>query len=69
MKRFAGKAVIFLLLFVVMTGLLDYLSMTEAYRDLFAEMTDSVSYIHGNVGADEIKPYIKKRKQMIRRTC
>ena len=60
MKLFIKKTILFILILVAVLVLLDVLSMFEPTRTLLAELTDSKAYISLNVGADEIKPYIKK---------
>ena len=60
MKILMKKAIFFLLLFVICLVIADYLSTKDEWRYFFADITDSKAYIEGNVGSDEIIPYIRK---------
>lgn len=60
MKILIKKGIIFLLLFISCLVAAEYLSIKDEWRYFFAEITDSKAYIEGNVGSDEIIPYIRK---------
>lgn len=59
-KRLYVHLIGLLLAFCVVICALDRLSMLDDWRLFFAERTNSIDYISGNVGPDEIKPYIDK---------
>ena len=60
MKKLYKKLFIFISIFALMILACLKLSTREPYRTWAAQLTDSNSFITGNVGSDEIKPYINK---------
>lgn len=60
MKKFYLKIFLFVTFIAMILVMCEYLSVREPFRTWIAEWTDSESFITGNVGADEIKPYISK---------
>lgn len=58
MKRLIINSLIFAFVLFGIIAFLDYLSMQDDTRELFARWTDSLSYITENVGPAEITPYI-----------
>lgn len=60
MRKFYSKITIFLILLALLLGAVDYISMTDPWRKVFAKYTNSEEFISVNVGASEIKPYIEK---------
>lgn len=58
MKKFYGKVLFFILLLVIGVIGIEYASMQDSSRQFIAKVTNSEQYITGNVGSDEIKPYI-----------
>lgn len=60
MKAFCKKVCIFIMVFCLFCVGMEYMSIKEPGRSLIARVTDSEDYISGNVGSDEIKPYIKQ---------
>lgn len=60
MKKFYLKMILFIAIIATILGACEYLSVREPFRTWIAEWTDSESFITGNVGSDEIKPYIAK---------
>ncbi len=62
LKRFYSDMIKFGALLLVVFFIVDYAS-TDLLRETFAYYTDSEEYIHGNVGPDEINPYIDKAQR------
>lgn len=60
MKKFYVRVSIFTFLFCILIIVIDYLSMEDPFYRQLAILTNSESFITGNVGPDEIKPYIYK---------
>ena len=60
MKAFYKKVGIFILIFCLFCAGVEYMSIKEPGRSFIARITDSEDYISGNVGSDEIKPYIEQ---------
>ena len=60
MKKFYFKITLFIALIATILVACEYLSVREPFRTWIAEWTDSESFITGNVGSDEIKPYISR---------
>lgn len=58
LKRFYCKALLFAGIMAVMVIVFDILSIRDDTRVFIARITDSLDYISGNVGPDEIRPYI-----------
>lgn len=60
MNTFYKKIAIFISLFTLLCIGLDYMSMHDPWRIVFARLTDSEEFISMNVGSDEIIPYIEQ---------
>lgn len=60
MKAFYIKVCIFIMVFCMFCAGVEYMSIKEPGRSFIARVTDSEDYIRGNVGSDEIKPYIEQ---------
>lgn len=60
MKKFYIKSVILIVFVASILFVCWRVSVVEPFRTWIAEWTDSESFITGNVGSDEIKPYIAK---------
>ena len=60
MRKFYSKITIFLIILILFLGTIDYISMKDPWRKVFAKYTNSEEFISVNVGASEIKPYIEK---------
>ena len=63
MRKFYLNFTAIMVITVLGLVLIDYLSMTDGYREILAYLTNSSSYIKENVGSDEIKPYIERVKR------
>lgn len=60
MKLFTQKICAFAILLITVCIGLDYLSMIDPWRMIFAKITNSEELISVNTGADEIIPFIEK---------
>lgn len=60
MRPFYKKFILFALLLILFWLGLDYLSMNDPWRMVFARLTNSDELISLNAGTDEIIPYINK---------
>ncbi len=60
MKAFYKKVGIFIMVFSMFCVGMEHMSIKEPGRSFIARVTDSEDYISGDVGSDEIKPYIEQ---------
>lgn len=60
MRRFYKNSCMFVTIFLMILIFLDYMSMQDYWRNVFAKYTNSIDYIAGFPGTGEIKPYIEQ---------